>query len=452
MIDSIRLPLPSHRQILLLLLALTLVRGLIYASLTPPWWQGHDEEFHFAQVKLLADQWLSPPSTPNPTWPQEMVATLAIFPQGRWSENPEYQINVANPPARYTTFGRSSLSYYPYAWLDRWLFHQDILLQLFALRFVSVITTCMTIIIAFLCGRQLFKESPLSQILVPWLILFNPAFMITGSTITDATLAILLATLVFYLLLLEITAPPRWWRIPLALLLTIPALGAKATTFFLLPVWSLLLIRYIWKRRKYWRWLGVVLALFAVVLILLIKITRFTEWITMLQASLQQQGLNAEAFAYAFSFTFFWDNFTFFWIILGWSTYRLTLVWYLLLFLFFLLAFLGWLRYSWTQFRGFIWGVEQKSLLLAVLFVGVSVAILVGIGLINYHIRDGRSARYIFPIIVPLSILLITGWRELLPASWRNTGLVTLAALFFLFDTLVWLDFALPWYFPFWPN
>jgi 4-amino-4-deoxy-L-arabinose transferase-like glycosyltransferase len=445
-------PFHPHRPVLLLLLALTLVRGLIYASVIPPWWQGHDEEYHFAQVKLLADRWLSDPTASNPNWLHEMMATLAFFPQGRWSPNPEGQINMANPPVRYTTVGRPSLSYYPYAWLDQWLRRQDILFQLFTLRFVSVITTCAIVAIAFLCARQIFSDSLLSQILVPWLIAFNPSFMVTGSTISDANLAILLTTIVFYLLLLEVSQGPTWWRLPLALSITIVALTTKATTLFLLPVWGLLLVRYAWRWGRTGRlWLALLGGtLFTA---LLFMPARFQALIGTFKSIMAKSGgILSDGVAYAFSTTFFWDNFTFFWIILGWSTYRLTQVWYLFLFLFLLLAILGLLRYSWAQFKASRWGAEQKSLLLTFLFVGVSVGILIGLGLIRYDEQEGRSARYIFPIIVPLSILLVTGWRELLPTSWRNVGLVALAAAFFLFDTLVWLDFALPWYYPFWPN
>jgi hypothetical protein len=453
MIDALPQPRLSHRQILLLLVALTLVRGLIYASLTPPWWQGHDEEFHFAQVRLLTDQLFNAPPPPTGNWPQEMVATMAAFPNGRWSPWPETQVDLVSLPTRFTTPGRSSLSYYTYAWLNRWLIWQDILFQLFVLRLVSVLTTCGTIVFAFLSARQLFDNSPLSQILVPWLVIFNPAFMVTGSTVSDANLAILLTTIVFYLLLLEITQKHQGWRLFLAVGLTIVAFITKATTYFLLPVWSLLLVGYAWKLgRKGWVWFSLLGG--GLLAALLFVPTRFQEWLGTLQSTLAQSGgITTDGIAYAFSTTFFWDNFTFFWIILGWSVYRLAQIWYLILFTFLLLCLLGLLRYTWRHLKdkGFFGESEQKSLLLALLFIGVSMAVLVAIGIIRYEERDGRSARYIFPVIVPLAILMVTGWRELLPPSWRNIGLVALAVAFFLFDTLVWVDFALPWYYPLWP-
>lgn len=444
---------PPH-QILLLLVALTLIRGLLYASFTPPWWQGHDEDFHFAQVRLLTDRWLSPFTRQGQNWPQEMVATFAAFPRGRWTYEPETQVDLVNLPARYTTVSRFSLSYYLYIWLNRGLAEQDILVQLLALRLVSVLMTCGTIVLAFLSARQLFGDSALSQILVPWLILFNPAFMVVGSTVSDANLAILLATVVFYLLLLEISQPYPGWRVLVALGLTGLAFFAKATTFFLLPVWGILLFVYARNLKYQGRlWLGLVGM--GLLIVLMFTLSRFQEWREILQYALTQSGgLRLEGLAYAFSPFFFWYTFAFFWIILGWSVYWLAPIWYLILFFFCFVCLLGVWRYAWRQVKAKESGdaAEQKRLLLALLFVGGAIAVLIGLGIIRYQDRDGRSARYLFPVIVPLASLMVTGWREVLPPSWRNAGFVILAAAFFLFDTLVWLDFALPWYYPLWPH
>lgn len=443
-----------HRQMVLLLVALILTRGLIYAALTPPWWQGHDEEFHFAQARLLTEQWLLPLNAHNPNWAQEMVATFAAFPAGRWSSGPEQPVDLVNLPARYTTLGRFSLSYYPYVVLNRWLVQQDILVQLLALRLVSVLMTSGTISLAFLSARQFFGDSLLSQMLVPWLILFNPAFMVVGSTVSDANFAILLVTTIFYLLLLEISRPhPGWWGLA-ALGLTLVAFLAKATTFFLLPVWGVLFLAYARKQGwKGWLWSGLLGS--SLLVILIFAPTRFQEWREILQyALIQSGGLRLEGVAYAFSSFFFWYNFAFFWIILGWSVYWLTPIWYLSLYFFCFICLLGLWRYGWrwAKEKRHSWDTEHKRLLLALLFVGMALAVLISLGIIRYQDRDGRSARYLFPVMVPLAILLVTGWREVLPPTWRNAGLVILAAAFFLFDALVWLDFALPWYYPLWPQ
>ena len=446
--DSRQRPVIQNR-ILLLLLALTLIRGLIYASVTIPWWMGHDEDFHFAQVKVMIDQWLTSSIHQSQNWPQEMMATFAAFPNGRWSQGVESQVNITHIPDRYTDFVRPALSYYPYAWLGIFLTRQDLLSQLFALRIVSVLMMSGTVLIAFMSAKKIFSDSLIAQILVPWLIIFNPSFMITSSTISNANLAILLSTLIFYLLLSDIARERIGWQSLLAPGLTIMAFQAKRTTYFLLVVWGLLLLVYVWKfGKKYWLWIGITGGMFIGLL------SFFSPTTLVVIAYYLRLGVSVKGLLYVFSPEYFWYTFSFFWIMLGWSVYPLAKIWYVILLFFMLLVVAGLFLYGWRHFKknGLVLDIEQKMLLLSLLFGGISIAGLVGHGILRYEELEGRSARYIFPAIVPLSILMTCGWRALLPTTWREVGLIFLIITFLLFDTMVWLMYAIPWYYPFWPQ
>lgn len=441
------LPYIQQNKPLLLLVALTLIRGLIYASVTIPWWQGHDEEYHFAQTRHLVDQWSASPSSQDQNWLQELVATFAVFPASRWTNFTEHQINLVNIDDRYTVPILDSLSYYLYAWPGQFLIHQDLLFQLFAMRLVSVLITCGTIIFAFLSARQIFTTSLMMQILVPWLIIFNPSFMFIDSTINNGILAVLFSTIIFYLLLLEIIRGCIGWRSLLALGLTILALQTKPTTYFLVFVWGLLLAGYAWKLgRKYRVWIGLVGGLFIVSLLLFLP----EEFQAGLVPYLQFK-VSAEAVAATLSFKYFWAVFSSFWVALGFEIYRLAQIWYIILLVFWLLAMAGLLLHGWRYFKKN--GSLPKSLLLALSFVGFSSAALLGVAASIY---DGGPqltlARYLFPAIVPLSILMVAGWGELLPSRWQNVGFALLATFLFLFDTMVWFNYAIPWYYPFWPH
>jgi hypothetical protein len=435
-----------------LLIALTLIRGLLYAAITIPWWAGHDEEYHFAHVRMLIDQRLANDLSQDPSWPQEMVATFDAFPVGRWSTWPERQINSAKVPDRYVNFARPSLSYYPYNWLGLFLTHQDLLFQLLAMRLVSVSITCGTIIFAFLSARQIFADSLMMQFLVPWLVLFNPAFMVVASTVSDGNLAILLSTIVFYLLV-GITKRNALWRLPLAFGLTILAIGTKPTAYFLILVWGLLLATQAWKLNwKHWVAIGIMGS--TLIVSFLFVPNRFQVALARGSNSLKS-GISFEQIAHIFSISFVQNTFAFFWIILGWAVYFLAQVWYIILFLLVLLAITGLLLYGWRHLKKdkLTLGSEQKGLLLSLLFAGVSIAVFIGLGVLNYQgIGRGTTTRYVFPTIVPLSILLVAGWRALLPTTWRGKGLAVLAVAFFLFDTMVWFNYAIPWYYPFWPH
>jgi hypothetical protein len=404
-----------------LLIALTLIRGLLYAAITIPWWAGHDEEFHFAHTRMLIDR-----TGQGRDWRREMGVTFVAFPRWLWSAKPAPPDGTADldainthgqmPPDRYTRFQRTFLPYYLYAWLDKFLIDQDLLLQLFTLRGISILITCGTVLFAFLSAREIFRDSLMMQILVPWIIIFNPSFMVTGSTMSDAHLAILFSSIVFYLLLL-----------------------------------AALVIVYIWRPgRRYWLWMGVIGGLFGVTLIFLLP-TRFQRQVSVVWSSLQS-GLNSEGVSPAFLLLLLKDTFASFWIILGWFVYRLARIWYTILFVLLLLAIVGLLVYWWRQVKARsapVLRIEQRRLLLALLFVGMSIALIVSYSaLTNYG--GWRVGRYIFPVILPLSVLMVAGWRELIPDAWRGVAGLSIAGAFFLFDTMVIVAYFIPWYYPFW--
>ncbi len=437
-----------QNRFLILLVALALSRGLIYASVTPPWWQGHDEDFHFVHVKALVEEWTVSSSDPIPSWSVEMAGTFAAFPRARWSPGSETNIDISELPARFTRFTRPSWAYYFYLWPGMLLIYQDILTQLFALRLVSVLITTGTIVFAFLSARHIFPGSRAAQFFVPGFILFVPSIMITGSTVSDANAAILFASIIFYLLVTEISRGHLGWRTVVALALTLAAFQAKKTTYFLLIVWGVLAIRYIWTYRQKIKWLqfAVIGGLFLALLILISPTT-----ITTISGALQRGDLFT-GLADVFSIDYLWFTYSFFWVIFSWSVYHLNSIWYKILLFFLVLPALGGLlvygRQVWLKKEGGRDTRQQRYILFSLLFAGASLAGLLGYGILNI---EGRSTRYIYPAIIPIAVLMTAGWWTILPKKWQDTGLIALMAALFLFDTLVWLHYALPWYYPFWP-
>ena len=448
-----RLRLARPHQILLLLIALTLIRGLIYAAVMPPWWMGHDEDFHFAQVKGLIARQLSDSSSPNPDWSQEITASFTAFPLSRWSHVSEGPINPANVIDRHSQLTRPSLAYYPYTWPGQLIINQDIIFQLFALRTVSVIITTGTILFAFLCAQQVFSSLS-AQLLVVALILFNPSFMIIGSAINDGNLTVLFITIVFYLLLLEFKGQRITWRLGAALLLTLLAIFTKTNAIFMLGVWIILGIRFVRKADLKSR----------LVIIIGSGLLTFLTWLYFdyLPNFVRGKFLLARNYfapdeivpglEYVFSFRYFRDTFASYWTILGHAVYWLDPVWYNILFIFTLFTIAGMLLYGWRWLKNKRpAAIQPQYLLLSLLMTLVFLGGLFGVSVLRYEAQAGRLARYIFPAIVPVSILMVAGWRELLPQHWRNIGYLLLFGLMFLFDTMVWLNHALPWYYPFWP-
>lgn len=84
------------------------------------------------------------------------------------------------------------------------------------------------------------------------------------------------------------------------------------------------------------------------------------------------------------------------------------------------------------------------------LLFGLAIGTAIGIQ-VGWHILTGsllyRQGRSLYPVIVPIAIFLMLGWRQLLPLAWRKTGLLGLTLVFFLFDSLVLFSYIIPFFY-----
>ncbi len=133
----------------------------------------------------------------------------------------------------------------------------------------------------------------------------------------------------------------------------------------------------------------------------------------------------------------------------GWLTLQLHPIWYQILAVSCILAVVGLVVLLITR-RRLLFSKQfqpqiQALIILAVAAV-VSVGILLGWSAVANTIayRQGRS---IYPVIVPLSLFLMLGWRQLIPATWRNFGLLAITAALFLFDTMVLFHYIIPFFY-----
>jgi hypothetical protein len=58
-----------------------------------------------------------------------------------------------------------------------------------------------------------------------------------------------------------------------------------------------------------------------------------------------------------------------------------------------------------------------------------------------------RQGRTIYPVLVPIAIFLMLGWRQFIPPAWQKTGLFAITLVFFLFDSLVLFDYIIPFFY-----
>ena len=271
--------------------------------------------------------------------------------------------------------------------------------------------------------------------------MFIPQHTYLLSTVNNGNLAELLTVVALYFLVKGMVDGFSW---PIGLAaagFSLAAMWTKATAFFLPFAIGTVGLFYLWPYRRRWRWL-LPLGLILIVVVYFFSPERLrllvnAAWINWNAGNFYIDSLVPQVL------------FRSFWAMPGWLTLQLHPFWYDALAAACLVAVLG-LIVGLVVNRRLLFSkqVQPQLRALTVLAVAavVSIAVLLGwnaiSGIIIY--RQGRS---IYPVIVPISIFLMLGWRQLIPTRWRNPGLLTITAALFLFDTMVLFTYILPFFY-----
>ena len=150
---------------LLLLLCLTFVRGVLYASIVPPW-QAPDEPAHFERVRaaLNTDEWQG---DIEPTWYPELVTSMFSFRFWNYAA-PSINLPPDLPLNQYINLYHevydgqySSRITYLVMGLPLWFVPTDDLVhQLYAVRLYTVLFNVVVIWLSYRLVRQIFPTQP----------------------------------------------------------------------------------------------------------------------------------------------------------------------------------------------------------------------------------------------------------------------------------------------------
>lgn len=143
------------------------------------------------------------------------------------------------------------------------------------------------------------------------------------------------------------------------------------------------------------------------------------------------------------------DLFKSFWAMPGWTIFRLDSFWYQVLGVSCALAIFGLmvaLVKNWRLLQSEQFRPQVQSLIILALATIVAIGTLLSWNALTDSIvyRQGRS---IFPVIVPISLFLMLGWRQLIPPGWHRVGLLLIAQALFLFDSLVLFHYIIPFFY-----
>lgn len=452
----------SRREmsLLALLLALTLVRGMIYVALIPPW-QVPDEPYHFYSAWLP----LLPPAPHKDTAWRDLQAEIVssmirfrfwdymVFEQSPQDAQEEHARLESAPRIRRPAAPRA-FTYYFLAAALHFTQHQDVVVQLYWARLWSVLVNVGVVILAVWTGRMLFHGDPFGSWMVPLLIIFHPQHTFILSGVNDGGIAELFASATVLAMIALVVQGLRWRWLVLATICTILAIAAKLPAAFLAPMLALVIALYGWRKlRTRWKWVGVVLGL-ALVVGIILAVPRVSAEIRALGIYLSRAGLE-KFFASIVTTSFtrgFWWAFRSWWASLGWESLPVSDGWVWSLLTLTGAAMIGWFRIAWRRIRSKI-SVREDDLIWRTSWMFILMITMLGLLVVLKGARENKDlflGRYFFVAILPTVSLLVIGWRELIPHRWRLEVLAAFAVFLFLLDAAVLLAHVLPFFYPLW--
>jgi hypothetical protein len=395
-----------------LLLALALVRGLIYAAVIPPW-QAPDEFEHFEYSWLIARLGHRPtPEDLSPQFERELLGSLYEWRIGEFSELalPE-QVPDRMRNTRVVQSERFSLAYVWTALFIQPFQHQDLAFQLYAARLSSIVLNLTVVWLAWRILKLLLPQQPDLTTATTAFVTFLPQHTFINASVGEGPLAELAACVVLYGWLRAFLGRPGWLRNALAIMGgTMVGLWTKKTTVFLLPLDALLgilfLVRHskaIHERRKL---LYLALGLTAIALLVAGWWTpagrsakdAFLKWWSDPQVYAQNDETSVDRTL--------WQAFDSFWAQFGWMNVRVGPAWYLAVYILAGAALEGWLLPRFGR------SVDETGKRILATALSLATTCWLAFVLFTPNGLSFSQGRYLFPVVVPAGFFLVAGWAR----------------------------------------
>jgi hypothetical protein len=436
--------------LLILFLALTLVRGIIYVSVIPPW-QAPDEEFHYIQSRRLTSIL---DGTPEDEWKDAFIASLFQF---RYDElnsailSREHALELVQ--ARFERPGRESLSYWPYALATLLLSKASVTAQLYAMRLVSVLILVAVVAVGWATLRELFPQDHFILLVGTSFLVFLPQHTHIGSALSDGNLAELLVTAALYMLVVLNYRGMTRLRLVALFGLALLALLSKTTALPLILVMGIVLISLTF--RPGLSDSKVKLGLLGAIVLIGVAGLWLSPYRSILLkgpaylwhglSNVQQAKHDKPGYVWTLRTTY-----QSFWALLGWLEVRLEAKWYGLLLVILSLAVVGLVRFSFRRNRGDTLPALRRAVSILELAFAAWILMLLLWFMAHPTGEIYAQGRYLYPAIVPIAILFALGWREITPLPWRRYVALAFFIFWFLLDTLTVWNYAIPFFYPLW--
>lgn len=446
-----------------LILGLVILRGLMYC-LVIPFDQSPDERHHFLLIKAKHLQ-LSGASLEEKQRIASQIEFFwyrSLFPETTRTQEDFTGGHLPLPPSS------MRLYYFVTGWLLNVCALGYIREEIYLLRGFSILCGAIVTVFAILIAREIFPNDRFLRVGVPIFIAFVPQFSAMNGVINNDKLAEVFASLLFWILVNLFKNGLSWQSGAAYVIVVLLALMSKRTMIFILPLSFIALFLYYWKGR-----IGVKMHLFlfggifGVTLLVYLLL-----WYPALYELMQKHVIgipearylpeklfrpellsNATLLYIAKFFTvMYWG----FWGIFGNMTIRLHHFWYVVAACAQSLAIVGLLKYilhikrrsfpapsGTDQGKGLeIWKTKICYLFGVSILLWVIIPVFRSI-ILRFDRPDLTQGRYLFTVMIPVSILTMFGLFRLFPKKYYPwVGGIGLGAML-LFDTMALINYLL---------
>jgi len=467
----------SSLGLLLLFISLSLVRGLLYAAVVPPW-QAPDEPKHFEYVRLLYEKrrlvgW----SDVDPALEQEIIQSMDRYDYWRFG-----RFNRTGKSFQELWGGASHkleqppLSYLLYVPLLLMVPPDDTALQLYSFRLESVFLGTLVVLLAFLTAGELFPHDEVMQVGVPTFVTFLPMHTFITSSLNSDHLAEVLVSVSLFLLV-------RAFRRGLSLLsaagiaaAVLLAALAKRTALFMIPTLLAAVFLYLAERGHSISWgkafligLGLAIAFVGLGVAFIGPLESALVGISPRLATTIHHARFYYLFLPSEQFPLVWEKgylgpeaqaiygrwmrifFESFWAHFGWLKLPLAARWYQLLGLACLAGLVGLSQLVIREARGpgqlVPW---QRALLLVFCLATVFATGMIlakNVRGLGFEWTGAPQGRWLYTVIVPIATLLLLGWRTLVPERGRGWLLWGWVTSFVILDSVALVRYILPFFY-----
>jgi len=243
-----------------LFLCLGLVRGFSYSVIVPPW-QAPDEPGHLEYARLLAEK--RRPLTREDISPQlqrEILSSMHDSDFWKYVHQPDpEQIPDSFNDDPFLVLSGTQVGDEPplYYLVPALIFAlarpEDVLLQLYVMRWFSVLLSGFVVVVAYLTADELFHRDRFLVVGVPIFVAFLPMFTFIGASANNDIMAALLASLLIYRLISSFKGGFSSRSALVAGLLLVLTVCSKKTTLFTIPLAAMALPMYAWRPGRSWR-------------------------------------------------------------------------------------------------------------------------------------------------------------------------------------------------------